>query len=156
METEKFVVRTSRKITCLTFDWEIENLPVFYLDDVITSPPFSAGDDFSWRLEIVPKGSEPNSSVIRIHKVSGNGEQVTCLVDLTISDSRGDITEDLKRYPWNLNETNVTNVDFCTDTHFCDEEETFTFSVKLRYASRSTCLSHEIIGPLMDINTVDP
>jgi hypothetical protein len=153
--TKKLEVRTSRKITCLTFDWKIENLPIFYYDDVILSPPFSAGDDLTWRLEIVPHGNLRNRSDIRVRRVSGNCKEVTCIVDLTISDSSGD-TGDLIRSPWNLNISDVISTDFCSDTHFFDEEETFILSVRLRYASRSTGLSHDMIPPLKDINTVDP
>ena len=128
--------QTTRDVTCLIIEWKIANLSLFFYERVIVSPTFTAGDDFTWRLEIRPryrKGSE----LWLLHE-TGNLDAISCSIKADILDSNGEPSWIWKKMPWDCRNFPAVYMPFNSDYFQCQENDTFTFRVELTYSPVSS------------------
>ena len=88
------VALTGRVVKSVSYDWVINNLSFFTDEKVIESPAFTAGDQFKWKLEIVPKWHEDHQ-FWRLSILPLTAESITCRASVVLVDCGGPVIKKL-------------------------------------------------------------
>ena len=152
----KTVGHTRRNVKSVSYEWEIDNLSFFSDDHLIESPTFTAGDQFTWKLEIVPKWKTDDKFWgLRIHLLS-HGLSAICKTAAVLVNSNGQVIKELTSpEPWNtaIGSGLIWKIDrkFYFANVFKvhgDRPDNLTVKVRIKYSPQTTVCTTEVQRPI--------
>ena len=160
-EEMEIVALTGREVKSVCYDWVINNLSFFTEEKVIESPAFTAGDQFKWKLEIVPKWHEDHQ-FWRLSILPLTAESITCRASVVLVDCGGPVIKKLTSchgfkkltsMPWDTAKGGFkwkTNRWQTKDHHqfFMFDGDHLTVKVRIEYSPKSTACTTEVQRPI--------
>jgi hypothetical protein len=148
------VALTKREVKSVSYDWEIENLSFFTEERSIESPTFTAGDQFQWKLEIVPKGHGDHhyhSQYWRLNILPLTAESITCRSSAVLVRSDGRVINKLSSLPWDTAKGKSqwkTSRWEKEDQFFKFDGDNLTVKVRIEYSPKTTASTTEVQRPI--------